>query len=144
MKEDLLAVLREWALHYLQNKDLITRTIVDIKKEQDGWDFVIETKTGPRYVLVIADLAGLQPNLERMKDKNVLVVTPNRRHNVDHLITLWPEITQNPKLTMVFVNPYSDLEKKWIIMPHVHDRIIERKALKLGLDSLFTTVDEYT
>jgi len=143
MKEDVLAVLREWVLHYLQNKDLLTRSIVDIAKNQDGWDFVITTKTEPRYVLVLPDLAGLQPALEKAGDRNALIVTLNRRQNVDALVAGWPALIDHHKLTLIFVNPYSTLEKKWIIMPAVHERIIERKALKLGLDSLFQTVEEY-
>jgi hypothetical protein len=144
MKEDVLGVLREWTLHYLQNKDLITRSIVSIEKNEDGWDLIVNTKTEPRFVIVLPDFAALGPALDRVKDKNVLVVTLNKRQNVDALVSLWPQIVAHPKLTLVFVNPYSALEKKWIIVPYVHERIIERKALKLGLDSLFMTVEEYT
>jgi hypothetical protein len=144
MKEDVLGVLREWTLHYLQNKDLITRSIVNIDKNKDGWDLVVSTKTEPRFVLVLPDLAALVPSLDKVKDKNSLIVTLNKRQNVDTLVSLWPQIVAHPKLTLVFVNPYSTLEKKWIIVPYVHERIIERKALKLGLDSLFMTVEEYT
>jgi hypothetical protein len=91
----------------------------------------------------VPDLTRLQAVYERLGEKNVLLVTINRRQNVDMLASLWQELLNYPKLSIMFVNPYSNLEKKWIIMPHVHEKITERKALKLGLYSLLSTVEEY-
>jgi hypothetical protein len=43
---------------------------------------------------------------------------------------------------MYFVNPESATDKKWMIYPHTHHKISDPSSLKLGLESLFSTVQE--
>lgn len=143
MPDDIGASLREWALQFMRNKDLLTRTITSIDKNVDGWDMAINTTAGQKFVLVVPDLAEIKPHLPRVGDNAVWAVTLNRHQNVDALVELWPGLIACPKLVVVFVNPSSNTETKWIIMPHVHDRITEKKALKSGLMSLFSMVEEY-
>ncbi len=138
-----MTTLREWALQYLQNRDLLMRAITGIQKNTDGWDIVLTTTTESRYVTVLPDLGAITGILEKASGKNVLVVTTNVRTNVDAVIAAWPELIKHPKLSILFVNPYSGTDKRWTINPHVHEKVTERKALKLGLYSLFSTVEEY-
>ena len=143
MKEDIGSVLKEWTLTYLQNRDLLTRTIVSVAKDKDGWDLVITTKTEPRYVKIVPDLAVLNQVIGKFDDNNVLIVTLNTKSNIDLLASQWTDVIGFKKLNIMFVNPNSNQDKKWVILPHIHERISERKALKLGLMSLFSNVDEY-
>ena len=47
-------------------------------------------------------------------------------------------------LSVMFVNPESKIDKKWIIYPATHNSICDASSLKTGLESMFAMVDEYT
>lgn len=141
MPDAIVGTLREWALRFVQNKDLLTRKITSIDKDADGWDFVVNTTEGKRLVRVVPDLASLKDDLARIHDEPVWVVTLNTRQNVDALVQLWPDLITRPKLAVVFVNPSS--MDKWMLVPHVHEKVTERKALKTGLMSMFSMVEEH-
>ena len=53
------------------------------------------------------------------------------------------KLSSLPMLSIYFVNPNSSTEKKWIIYPFTHSKITEHSALKLGLMTLFESVEEY-
>jgi hypothetical protein len=78
-----------------------------------------------------------------LADRNVAVIVPNTQANLDAIVANWQEAAKHPKLQLIFVNPYSNTEKKWLLMPHVHERVSDRKTLKLGLQSLFSSVEEF-
>jgi len=143
MATDPATMLREWAEHYLRNKDLLTRSIQEVQRGSQGWDIVLQTTTGPRYVLALPDLADVAKHVERIGDNTVYVFTTNTRKNVDALVSAWDSLIGSKKLTVLFVNPDSSTDKRWALMPHVHERVSERAALRLGLGSLFATVDEF-
>ena len=44
-------------------------------------------------------------------------------------------------LVVYFVNPFSKIEKKWIIYPSTHNRISDEASLKPGLRAMFDTVE---
>jgi hypothetical protein len=139
MKEELIL----WIEHYLRNKDLLLHAITAIDKGKDGWDLVVHKGQALLYVAVLADLAAAASTIERLKDKTVNLIVPNTGQNLQALIDNWQALAQLPGLTLFFVNPTSKTEMRWVIMPHVHDKITEKSALKLGLKSLFETVEEY-
>ncbi len=134
--------LSEWTEAYIRNKDLLLRQITNILRNHEGWDFVLNTATGERYCLVLPELSDLKQHLERIGDKTLLVVTLNRKTNIETLMAAWPNLVNKRNLTVIFSNPESNTETKWVIVPAVHDRVTERKSLRLGLMSLFSTVEE--
>ena len=52
----------------------------------------------------------------------------------------WDKLTKYTSLMLYFVNPFSKLDKKWVINPHVHSKICDDKALRNGLKSMFEMV----
>jgi hypothetical protein len=56
------------------------------------------------------------------------------------LVDNWDKLIKFPSLTLYFVNPFSKLDKKWLINPYVHSKICDDKSLKTGLKSMFEMV----
>ena len=68
----------------------------------------------------------------------------NSKENLDFLMNKWNKLIKFDKLTIFFVNPFSELEKKWFISPYVHNKICDKDSLKLGLKTMFETVESIT
>ena len=41
-----------------------------------------------------------------------------------------------------FANPFSKLEKKWVVFPSTHNKVSEENKIKEGLIALYENVDE--
>ena len=53
----------------------------------------------------------------------------------------WDEFSKFKGLVFYFINPFSNLDKKWVVQPYVHAQIADNASLKTGLKSMFETVD---
>lgn len=133
--------LKDWIISFLKNKDIVSRDIVSIKENIDGFDFVIEG-SGKRFVLVVPKLSADDSLFAKVSTTSVLLVVFNSRQNLEFLIANWQKFVLNPKLCIFFVNPESSHDKKWIIYPQTHNSLIEPAALRQGLETLFSGVDE--
>ncbi|MBI5390609.1 hypothetical protein HZB02_03915 [Candidatus Woesearchaeota archaeon] len=63
--------------------------------------------------------------------------------NMTTLMDHWASFVPDAHLKLMFINPFSSMDKRWIINPHVHDLVCERSMLKQGLSSLASNVDLY-
>ena len=137
-----LAQLTEWTEHYLKNKDLMTRNIQSILKNESGWTLSVIRKDNTQHLLVIPHLENMTVLISKLQpDLQASLVVLNTRKNLDIVLQAWNELIKFPKLSLIFANPESTTDKRWIIFPHTHEKITERKTLKLGLESLFLTVE---
>ena len=127
--------LKEWAIVFLKHKDMFTGRIKDIA-EKDG-KTIIDYKD-KRIELLIAPV--LENSIKDIKDRMILV-TENRKANLDCLIQNWHNLIGYPDLTIYFVNLDSSKEKKWVLKPYLHDKIADDENLKSGLVTLFESVD---
>ena len=59
---------------------------------------------------------------------------------IKYLIDNWKKFIINPKLKIIFVNPAQN--EKWLICPFTHDKISDREAIELGINTLFQSVEE--
>ncbi|MBN2112420.1 hypothetical protein JW707_04970 [Candidatus Woesearchaeota archaeon] len=134
-------VLKEWTVNYIKNKDVLTKAIASIEEEKDGWDLVIKTKTGDKYCIIAPVIKDINQIIGKLNDNFVTLVVLNKKENLDIITENWSRLVCFPKLSVMFVNPNSELEKRWIIYPYTHDKITEKPSLKKGLKSLFQTVD---
>ena len=134
-------LLKEWTINYIKNKDILTKSIESIEEKKDGWDLVIKTKTGEKYCIVKPVIDDIDEIIKKLDDNFVMLVVFNKKQNLDFVLENWSKIVDFPKFSIVFVNPDSELEKKWIIYPYTHNKITEKASLKKGLKSLFQTVD---
>jgi hypothetical protein len=135
-------MLTSWTEQYVKNKDLIKREVQSISKHEAGWTLSVIKKEGVQHFLVIPHLESINVLLSKMQpDFNAALVVLNTRKNLDIIIEAWSELIKFPKLAIIFANPESNTDKRWIIFPHTHENVTERKALKVGLESMFSTVD---
>jgi hypothetical protein len=131
--------LKKWALEYIKHKDAFLKQILNIDEKPDG--FHIKFKTKEESIIC---LDGLGSALARVGDaKHASIYCVNTQSNLEILNARWHTLSANEGLTIFFVNPSSQTEKKWAIRPHLHNRIADDESLKAGLRAMFDTVEEY-
>ncbi len=69
------------------------------------------------------------------------LVMLNTAANFEMIIESWNKLTKFNFLTLYFVNPFSKLDKRWMVKPYVHQKICDDTSLKTGLKSMFDMVD---
>ena len=136
-------MLKEWVLHYIKNRDILLRQIELIEEDKDGWDVIVHTKTGDKFYFILPHIDDIEQIHEKLDDNHITIVMLNKKENLDKIIEHWKKLVDFPKLALMFTNPNSELDKRWTIYPHTHDRITEKASLKKGLNSLYQTVEPY-
>ncbi|HLP80130.1 MAG TPA: hypothetical protein VK158_05825 [Acidobacteriota bacterium] len=66
---------------------------------------------------------------------NGFIFCDNTKDNVERLVNAWDAFIAKPLCKITFITTSNG--NKWSIKPSIHDKIVERKNLKLGLLSLF-------
>jgi hypothetical protein len=130
--------LREWVIEYIKHRDLFRKQIVKI--EDKSTEVLVTYKNNSEHILISPKLSDAFVRLD--DKKNMSVVTLNKKENLNDLIKSWHKLSQNVALTIYFVNPESNTEQKWIIRPHLHSKVADDDALKPGLQSMFSMVEE--
>jgi len=132
----------DWAMTYFRNRDLVQRRIVSIEKTSGECDILIKHNDKEIKVLVMPEIESFDAlNAKLDKDKHTTLVTLNSKNNFDIIVNNWKYFVELPNFYIVFSNPDSSTETKWIINPHVHSRIADEKSLKIGLKSMFDSVE---
>ena len=132
--------LKEWLVLFIQHKDIFQKKIVKIE-EKEGF-VIAEYKDHTHYFAILPKITEIS-FLDNYKDKQISVITCNTKDNLNARIGFWQKLAELQMLSIYFVNPHSNTDKKWIIYPFTHSRISEHGALKLGLQTLFESVEEY-
>ena len=131
----------EWAINYEKHRDIIRREIVDIESSVDEYDLKINYQEKNKFILVMPVLANIEDLRLKLKEgKSVTIITINSMQNLDFLIANWNGLIDFPEFTIIFMNPFSLTDKRWMIRPHVHNKITENNALRKGLNTMFGTV----
>lgn len=129
--------IMEWADNYLRHRDLVLNRIKEIKVGKDKIE--VANKDGSTEVAVcMPELSKLDIGVKLP----TIYVTLNRKENLKFLLDSWKQIAAVKEISIIFINPNSQLETKWIIRPYVHNRICDDSSLKTGLKSMFDTVEE--
>lgn len=140
-KEVIIKFLREWTVSYVKHRDIIAKNITNIKEEQDRVVVKLKDKEQVFLIKPTVDDSFIQ---EINKDKNIGIVMLNSKENLDFLIKNWSKLIKFEKLAIFFINPFSEPDKKWFISPYVHNKICDKDSLKLGLKTMFETVEAIT
>lgn len=130
--------LKDWTVNYLKHKDILAKRILSI--DDDGDDLLVKERNGDKKILLRPDISGLTVD----QNQKTTVVTFSTNENLKSLISIWDSIKDNADLMMIFINPESKTEQKWIIYPRTHARIADDSALKPGLKALFDMVEPLT
>ncbi|PIN80729.1 hypothetical protein COV11_03390 [Candidatus Woesearchaeota archaeon CG10_big_fil_rev_8_21_14_0_10_30_7] len=118
--------LKNWVILFLNNQDLAKKDILEIQ-EISNTKLLIKRNSQDQTVLLMPDL-----KFEELKEnQNVLIITLNKKSNIDLTIKNWKELSQKKNLDLIFLN--STLENKWILNPYTHNIICDKQTLKQGL-----------
>ena len=134
--------LNEWIIRFIKNKDLVLKRIVDIKETDEG--ILVTEKEKKVLMIVEKDLSNFKKSLEKLKEYDFCsLVVYNTKDNFDILIKNWDELSSFKRhFSIYFVNPFSTLEKRWVIFPYTHNMLTEKENLKLSLKSIAELVDQ--
>lgn len=136
--------LKQWALLYVRHRDIPVKKIADIKDADYG--FVIANNDGTAASCVV------QPSLKGVSSqfvsataaagrKNTLIITLSNEENIKAVYSMWDALAANPSLLIVFANPFSTQEEKWVLKPFLHNRVCDRASLLQGLKAMAELVD---
>jgi hypothetical protein len=130
-----MQTLKEWADRYARNKAIaagITKVeekgnMLLVRKNEGTDTYIIELTFNPKSTM-----------------ENATIVTLSNPDNIGIVVKNWETVSKIKGLKIIFANPLSTQEERWIIMPYVHNRICDRKSLKLGLTAMAELVDPIT
>jgi hypothetical protein len=136
-----VSFLKDWALQFLKNKDLILRKIVEIDEAGDTPDFKITFKDRVCFYHCTEELGDVDLNVVD-PEKPTGIFLFHTKKNTDSLLENWKKICSYPLLTLYFINPFKEIDNKWIIQPHHHAKIADSASFKTGMTSMIGMVEQ--
>ncbi len=137
--------LIQWVEHFTKNKDVFLKSIISIYKNNKECDILIKHKHKEHFFFVEPFLKDLKKIIDKLKKINnwTTLVIVNNNNNLKIIKQNWKTLVNiGPKFAIYFVNPFSELDKKWIIFPSTHHKIADKESFEKGLKSMFMMVDE--
>jgi len=132
--------LVNWIIRFLENRDMIRKKIVSIEKNKKEFDFVVDYKDSIKYFIVSQLLEDSV--IKKIKnDEHFVIVALSNALNISYVFNNWKKLIGYKLLSIYFINPFSKLDKVWILIPYTHDNICEKSSLELGLKSMSEAVE---
>ena len=133
----------EWTINYLKNKDLFAKNIVSIERHND--ELCVKFKKGEQFYLMLPTIHDVDELIQKIREKrNLAVIVLNSKENFQLITQNWKRFIDFEQFTIFFINPFSNLDRKWILCPYVHNKICDDASLVNGLKSIFSTVEMIT
>ena len=137
--------LVDWVINYLKNRDLLVKRIETIEKDNSGFDVYVKFKDKEQFFIISPLMKEVDKALSKFDpDRHFGLVVLNTTGNFDALVKEWGKFVKFKHLSVYFVNPFSQLDKRWIIFPYTHNNICGEGALKKGLMAMFEMVEPVT
>lgn len=134
--------LVEWTINFLKNRDILAKKIEKIEKGKDGFDLYVKYNDREQYAIVAPQLKDMDSIIKKIRnDSYFSIVTLNSKGNFDAVLKSWDRLVGFKFLNIIFVNPFSESDKKWVIFPHTHHKICDEGSLETGLKSMFAMVE---
>ena len=142
MENKLHSFLVDWTINFIKNKDIVAKKIEQIENGKDNFDLYVKYKDREQYFIITPNIFDIDAIIQRINNTDYFsIVTLNSKENFDNILKNWSKLINFKFLNIIFVNPFSELDKKWIIFPHTHDKISDESSLKSGLKSMFDMVE---
>ena len=142
MENKAYSYLLEWAINFVKNKDIVSKKIEAIENGKNGFDLYVKYKDREQYFLIIPKIGDIDSLIQKVNNEHYFsIVTLNSKENFEIVLRNWNRLTSFKFLNIIFVNPFSELDKKWIIFPHTHHKICDESSLENGLKSMFGMVE---
>ena len=143
MKDKSHSFLVDWTVNFIKNKDIISKKIEKIENGKDNFDLYVKYKDREQYFIIVPNIADIDAIIQRINNNYYFsIVTLNSKENFDIVIKNWNKLISFKFLNIIFVNPFSEMDKKWIVFPYTHHKICDESSLKNGLKSMFGMVDQ--
>ncbi len=136
--------LIEWVEHFVKNKDVFLKSIKSVERKDYGLCVKHKDKEKMFFVVpFVSDFNSILNKLKKIKgDKWISLVVVNNVNNFKLIVKNWKKLVDlGSKFSIYFVNPFSLLDKKWIIFPHTHHMVADKDSFEKGLKSMFVMVD---
>ena len=134
--------LVEWTTNFIKNKDIVAKKIEKIENGKDGFDLYVKYNDREQYFIIAPNIIDVDHIIQRLNnDFYFSIVTLNSKENFEVILKNWNRLINFKFLNIIFVNPFSELDKKWIIFPHTHHKICDESSLENGLKSMFNMVE---
>ncbi|MBS3114125.1 hypothetical protein J4448_03415 [Candidatus Woesearchaeota archaeon] len=134
--------LVDWSINFVKNKDIISKKIEKIENGKDNFDLYIKYKDREQYFIIVPNIADIDSIIQRINNNYYFsIVTLNSKENFNIIIKNWNRLISFKFLNIIFVNPFSEMDKKWIIFPHTHHKICDESSLQTGLRAMFEMVE---
>ena len=142
MKNKIHSFLVDWAVNFAKNKDIVSKKIEQIENGKDGFDLYIKYKDREQFFIITPKIIDIDLIIQRLNNNSHFsIITLNSKENFEALVKNWSKLIEFKFLSIFFINPFSELEKKWIIFPYTHNKICDESSLKNGLKSMFGNVE---
>ena len=134
--------LVEWTINFVKNKDIVSKKIERIESGKEGFDLHIKYKDREQYFIIAPNISGIDSIIQRLNNNSYFsIVKLNSRENFNVILKNWNKMVNFKFLNIIFVNPFSGLDKKWIVFPYTHQKICDEASLETGLMSMFEMVE---
>ena len=142
MKDKSHSFLVDWTVNFIKNNDIISKKIEKIENGKDVFDLYVKYKDREQYFIIAANIADIDPIIQKLNSNYYFsIVTLNSKENFEVIIKNWNRLIGFKFLNIIFVNPFSGMDKKWIVFPHTHHKICDESSLKTGLRAMFEMVE---
>lgn len=149
--------IKEWALTYVKHRDLSLKKIAEINGTDYGFQIINNDGTITRCIvqlslknlsLTIVTAAEDKTNTSNTSSTlSTFLVTLSNEENIREIYKMWGTLSTISNLLIVFVNPFSATEEKWVLKPYLHNKICDKASLLQGLKAmaeLVKPIDEET
>ena len=141
MEDKSHSFLVKWTIHFIKNKDILTKKIEKIENDKDSFDLYVKYKDREQYFIIIPNIVDIDSIIQKLNnDFYFSIVTLNSPNNLNVILKNWTKVVHFKFLNIIFVNPFSEQDKKWIVFPHIHQKVCDEKSLETGLKSMFAMV----
>ena len=134
--------LVEWTVQFIKNKDIVAKKIERIENGKDGFDLYVKYKDREQYFIIAPMMVNIDSIIQKLNnDFYFSIVTLNSKENFEIILKNWHKLINFKFLNIIFANPFSEMDKKWIVFPHIHQKVCDESSLKNGLKSMFAMVE---
>ncbi|MEK6984676.1 MAG: hypothetical protein AABX33_08940 [Nanoarchaeota archaeon] len=142
MEDKCRSFLVDWAINFIKNKDVILKKIEQIENGKGGFDLYVKYRDREHYFIITPRIVDMEPIVQKLNNNfHFSIVTLSSQENFDTLLKNWDRLIGFKFLSLIFVNPFSEQDKKWIVFPYTHHKICDESSLEAGLRSMFNMVE---
>ena len=102
----------------------------------------VKYKDREQYFIIAPNITDIDSIIQRVNNSSHFsIVALNSKENFEIILKNWNRLLSFKFLSIIFTNPFSELDKKWIVFPHIHHKICDESSLEHGLKSMFGMVE---